>query len=129
MQRITTPDAPEAIGPYSQAIDAGNIIFCSGQIPLDPNTMTLVEGDIAEQTRQVLSNLQNVLAEAGLTLNNVAKTTVFLSNLDDFSEMNAVYATCFGNHKPARATVQVTALPLGAKVEIEAIAMRTHETL
>jgi 2-iminobutanoate/2-iminopropanoate deaminase len=129
MQIINTQDAPEAIGPYSQAIDTGDMVFCSGQIPLDPGTMTLVEGGIAEQTRQVFANLQNVLAAAGLALNNVVKTTVFVSDLGEFAELNAVYAECFGSHKPARATVQVAALPLGAKVEIEAIAIRTHETL
>jgi len=129
MQIINTQDAPEAIGPYSQAIDTGDMVFCSGQIPLDPSAMALVEGGIAEQTRQVFANLQNVLAAAGLALNNVVKTTVFVSDLGEFAELNAVYAKCFGSHKPARATVQVAALPLGAKVEIEAIAVRTHETL
>lgn len=121
---ISTKDAPQAIGPYSQAVVAGDLVFCSGQVPLDPKTMKLVEGDVAAQTQQVFKNLIAVLVAADVSLQQVVKTTVFLQNMNDFSEMNAVYAECFGEHKPARATVEVAKLPLGARVEIEAIASR-----
>ncbi len=121
---VSTPNAPEAIGPYSQAVIAGNLVFCSGQIPLDPATGALVEGDIAAQTRRVLENLRAVLEAAGSGLDRVVKTTVFLADLADFQGMNAVYAEYFGGDPPARAAVQVAALPKGARVEIEAVALR-----
>jgi 2-iminobutanoate/2-iminopropanoate deaminase len=124
MNIIKTPQAPEAIGPYSQAVRTGSLVFCSGQIPLDPATMTLVGETVAEQTRQVLKNLSEVLKGAGSGLNNVVKTTVFLKDMNDFVEMNEVYATFFGDHKPARATVEVARLPKDVKVEIECIAQQ-----
>ncbi len=121
---VSTPNAPSAIGPYSQAVVAGDFVFCSGQIPLDPATGVLVEGDIAVQTRRVLENLRAVLEAAGSGLGRVVKTTVFLADLADFQEMNAVYAEYFGEDPPARAAVQVAALPKGARIEIEAVALR-----
>ncbi len=121
---ISTKDAPQAIGPYSQAVTAGDLVFCSGQVPLDPESMVLIEGDVAAQTQQVFKNLSAVLEAAGVSLQQVVKTTVFLQDMNDFSEMNTVYAERFGDHKPARATVEVAKLPLGARVEIEAIASR-----
>jgi len=124
MNIIKTPQAPEAIGPYSQAVSTGSLVFCSGQIPLDPATMTLVGETVAEQTRQVLKNLSEVLKGAGSGLNKVVKTTVFLKDMNDFVEMNEVYATFFGDHKPARATVEVARLPKDVKVEIECIAQQ-----
>ena len=124
MKTIATDRAPAAIGPYSQAIDTGAMVFCSGQVPLVPETMKLIEGGIETQTEQVLRNLTNVLADAGLSLSNVVKTTVFLSDLNNFKAMNAVYAKHFGEHKPARATVEVARLPLDSLVEIECIAVR-----
>ena len=126
MNIIATSEAPKAIGPYSQAIDTGALVFCSGQIPLDPGTMQLVEGGITEQTQQVFRNMSAVLAAAGLVLNDVIKTTVFLQDMGDFAEMNAVYADAFGDHAPARSTVEVAKLPLGACVEIECIATRSQ---
>lgn len=119
---IATTNAPAAIGPYSQAIDCGTFLVTSGQIALDPATGEMVKGDVAAQTRQALLNLKAILAEAGLTMDNVAKTTVFLQNMGDFAAMNAVYAEFFteGNY-PARSAVQVGALPKGALVEIEAL--------
>ncbi len=124
METIKTDSAPAAIGPYSQAIALDGLVFTSGQIPLDPATMKLVEGGIDAQTRQVFRNLQAVLEAAGLTLAAVVKTTVFLQDMTDFGAMNRIYAECFGNHAPARSTVEVAKLPLGAKVEIECIAAR-----
>ncbi|HAS83670.1 MAG TPA: hypothetical protein DCS43_13615 [Verrucomicrobia bacterium] len=124
METIKTNSAPAAIGPYSQAKAFGSLVFCSGQVPLDPKTMTLVDGGIEVQTRQVLGNVKAVLEAAGLTLGDVLKTTVFLKDMTDFAAMNAVYAECFGDHAPARSTVEVARLPLGAKVEIECIAGR-----
>lgn len=124
MDMIKTPQAPEAIGPYSQAVATGSLVFCSGQIPLDPATMTLVGETVAEQTTQVLKNLSEVLKAAGSRLNKVLKTTVFLKDMNDFVEMNEVYATFFGDHKPARATVEVARLPKDVKVEIECIAQQ-----
>jgi 2-iminobutanoate/2-iminopropanoate deaminase len=123
MQIIKTPQAPEAIGPYSQAVTAGNLVFCSGQIPLDPATMKLIEGTVAEQTAQVFKNLSAVLKAAGSGLDKVVKTTVFLKDMNDFVEMNETYAAFFGEHKPARATVEVARLPKDVKVEIECIAI------
>ena len=119
---IATKNAPAAIGPYSQAIDCGTFLVTSGQIALDPTTGEMVKGDVAAQTRQALLNLKAILTEAGLAMDNVVKTTVFLQNMGDFAAMNAVYAEFFteGNY-PARSAVQVGALPKGALVEIEAL--------
>ena len=121
---ISTQAAPAAIGPYSQGVGAGGIVITSGQIPLDPATGNFVEGGIAEQTRQSLLNVQAILAAAGLTLENVVKTTVFLKDMNDFAAMNEVYATFFPGNPPARSAVQVGKLPRDAMVEIEAIAVR-----
>ena len=120
---IATDDAPQAIGPYSQAVRVGNLIFASGQIPLDPATKEFVPGGIAEQTEQVLKNLKAVFAAAGVGLENIVKTTVFLVDMNDFNAMNEVYGKYFGQNPPARATVQAARLPRDAKVEIEAIAV------
>ena len=122
METLHHPNAPEAIGPYAQAIVAGGFIFCSGQTPLVPASMRIEADTIEEQTRQVLANLDTVLSSRGLGLANVVKTTVFLKNFADFSRMNAVYGTVFGAHRPARTTVEVSRLPLDALVEIECIA-------
>ncbi|MGQ9486298.1 MAG: RidA family protein [Armatimonadota bacterium] len=122
-QVISTTDAPAAIGPYSQAIRAGNMLFVSGQIPLDPQTGEMVGTTAAEQARQVLSNLRAVLQAVGASLDNVVKTTIFLTDLGQFGEVNAVYTEFFPQNPPARSTVQVSALPRGAQVEIEAIAV------
>jgi len=119
-----TEDAPRAIGPYSQAIVAGDLVFCSGQVPLDPATGSLVEGDIALQTGRVLDNLAAILEAAGSDLAHVVKTSVFLADLGDFGAMNEAYALRFGQHRPARSTFQVGALPRGARVEIECVAVR-----
>ncbi len=119
---IATPDAPEAVGPYSQAIAVGNLLFCAGQIPLEPATGALVAGDAAAQAEQVLKNIGAVLQANGMTYANVVKTTVFLTDLADFAKMNEVYARYFTTPYPARSTIQVAALPKGANVEIEAIA-------
>lgn len=120
---IATDRAPKAIGPYSQAVRAGNLVFASGQIPIDPATGEFVSGGIAEQTEQVLRNLTAVFKAAGLGLNQVVKTTVFLLDMDDFTAMNEVYGRFFGEQPPARATVQAARLPRDARVEIEAIAV------
>jgi 2-iminobutanoate/2-iminopropanoate deaminase len=120
---ITTDQAPQAIGPYSQAIVAGDLIFCSGQIPLTPEGR-FVEGDITVQSRQVLANIKGVLAASGSSLERVVKTTVFLADMNDFAAMNAVYGDFFGANPPARSTVQVARLPRDAKVEIEVIALK-----
>ena len=114
--------APKAIGPYSQAIQTGNLIFCSGQTPLDPETMKLVGTTIGEQTERVLKNLSIVLEGLGLSLQNIVKTTVFLKSMDDFQGMNGVYAKMFGEHRPARSTIAIRQNPLDALVEIECIA-------
>ena len=119
---ISTKAAPAAIGPYSQAIRVGNLEFTSGQIPIDPATGTLVEGGITEQTRQSLANVKAILAEAGLTMDNVLKTTVFMADMNDFADMNAVYAEFFSEPYPARSAVAVKTLPKGALVEIEVVA-------
>lgn len=116
-------DAPKAAGPYSQAIVAGDLVFCSGQIPLDPATGQLVEGGIAVQAGQVLDNLSAVLAAAGSDLAHVVKTTVFLADIGDFTAMNEAYALRFGSHRPARTAVQA-ALPRAARIEIECVAVR-----
>lgn len=121
---IYTKSAPDAVGPYSQAISAGDLVITSGQIPLNPATGAMVEGGIVEQTEQVMKNLQAVLAQAGLSFANVLKTTVFLADINDFTAMNNVYAKYFTQPYPARSAVQVAALPKGAKVEIECICAR-----
>jgi len=120
---ISTTDAPAAIGPYSQAVRAGSMIFCAGQVPLDPKTGQIVSEDISEQTRRVLDNLTAVLKAEGLSMSNIVKTTVFLADFGDFPKMNEVYATYFTDQPPARSTVGVSTLPKNARVEIEAIAM------
>ena len=124
-QTITSLDAPKAIGPYAQAVSAsGRLVFCSGQIPLDPTTGEMVgAGDVREQTERVMQNLGAVLAAAGASFANVTKTTIFLTDLQDFAAVNEVYAKHVGASPPARATVQVAGLPRGASVEIEAIAV------
>jgi len=122
-ETISTENAPGAIGPYSQAVKTGNMVFCSGQIPIDPATGEFVSSDVAEQTRQVLKNLSAVLEAAGINLNNVVKTTVFLADMNDFTAMNDVYAEVFSENKPARATVQAARLPRDARVEIDCIAI------
>ena len=124
MNVISTPNAPCAIGPYSQAIVANGMVFTSGQIALRPDG-TFLEGDIEAQTTQVLENLQAMLTEAKSSLNRVVKTTIFLANMDDFASVNAVYGSFFGEHKPARSTVAVKTLPKNALVEIEAIALQS----
>lgn len=121
---IHTPNAPAAIGPYSQAVQTGNMLFVSGQIPIDPGTGVFAGEDIATQTRQSLTNIKNILAAAGYTLNDVVKTTVLLADIADFAAMNAVYAEFFTENKPARACFAVKDLPRGALVEIEAIAAK-----
>ena len=123
MERIATTDAPAAIGPYSQAIRHTSMVFLSGQIPLDPATGTIVEGDIRVQTDRVMRNLAAVLAAAGLDFANVTKTTIYLADLGDFQAVNEVYGSYFREPFPARATVQVSALPRGARVEIDAVAL------
>ncbi len=120
---ISTPKAPAAVGPYSQAIRVDNLVFTAGQVAIDPEQGKLIEGDIAAQTRQVLTNLSAVLEAAGSSLSQVLKTTVFLKDIHDFAAMNAVYAEFFPEKPPARSAVQVAALPLGALVEIEAVAL------
>ncbi len=119
---ISTPHAPAAIGPYSQAIQVGNLVYTSGQIPIDPRTGTFVEGGVREQTRQSLLNVKAVLEEAGLTMDSVVKTTVFMADMGDFADMNAVYAEFFSEPYPARSAVAVKTLPKGALVEIEVVA-------
>ena len=120
---VATENAPSAIGPYSQAVKTGGMVFCSGQIPIDVATGEFVSNDVAEQTEQVLKNLSAVLEAAGTSLNNVVKTTVFLSDMNDFAAMNEIYAKYFSENKPARATVQAARLPRDAKVEIDCIAI------
>jgi len=122
METLHHPDAPQAIGPYAQAIVAGGFVFCSGQTPIVPASTRIEADTIEEQTRQVLANLHTVLSSRGLGLADVVKTTVFLKNFADFSRMNAVYGSVFGAHRPARTTVEVSRLPLDALVEIECIA-------
>ena len=118
---INTPHAPAAIGPYSQAVAVGNLLFTAGQIPLDPVTMSIVPGDVAAQAEQVMKNLAAVCEAAGATLQDVLKTTVFLQDMSDFQAMNEVYARHFGENRPARSTVAVRGLPRDVRVEIEAI--------
>ena len=120
---ISTDKAPAAVGPYSQAVRAGDFVFAAGQVAIDPAAGKLIGGDVAAQTRQALTNLSAVLAAAGSSLDRVVKTTVFLKDIGDFKAMNAVYAEFFPSDPPARSTIEVAALPLGALVEIEAIAV------
>jgi 2-iminobutanoate/2-iminopropanoate deaminase len=122
-EAIRTDHAPKAVGPYSQGVRIGNLLFCSGQVPLDPATGQLVTGDIGTQTRQVLANLGAVLAEAGASFDDVARTTVYLADMSDFAAMNAVYATVVGTPPPARSTIQAAGLPLNARIEIDVIAV------
>lgn len=119
---ISTKAAPAAIGPYSQAVKVGNLVFISGQIPIDPATAIFPEGGIKEQARQSLTNVKAILEEAGLTMANVVKTTVFMADMNDFADMNAVYAEFFAEPYPARSAVAVKTLPKGALVEIEVVA-------
>jgi 2-iminobutanoate/2-iminopropanoate deaminase len=121
---VSTPKAPQAIGPYSQAIAAGNLVFTSGQIPLDPTTQQMVQGDVRAQAERVMENLGAVLAAAGSSFAQVVKATIFLADLADFAVVNEVYGKRFPSAPPARSTVQVAALPKGARVEIELIALR-----
>jgi 2-iminobutanoate/2-iminopropanoate deaminase len=121
-QAVSTPSAPKAIGPYSQAIRAGSLLFLSGQIPFDPETGDLVSGDIAEQTHRVLKNLGAILQAAGASFEHVVRTTVYLADMDDFAAMNSVYATYFPTPAPARATIQAARLPKDARIEIDVIA-------
>lgn len=122
--RVQTEDAPAAIGPYSQAIVTGELVFTAGQIALDPASMEIVEGDVAAQTERVMRNLAAILGAAGSSLARVVKTTVFLKDMGDFAAMNEVYGRHFGGHKPARSTVEVSRLPKDVLVEIEAVALR-----
>ena len=122
MKAISTQKAPAAIGPYSQAIQAGNLVFASGQIPINPLTGNIVEGGIREQTHQALANVKAILEAAGLSLSNVVKTTVFLADINDFAEVNTIYGTYFTEPYPARSAVSVKALPKGALIEIEVVA-------
>ena len=119
---ISTSEAPAAIGPYSPAVRSGRFLFCSGQIPLDPKSGQIVTGDIATQTRRVLDNIASILRAEGMTFDSIVKTTIFLTTLDDFQTVNETYGSYFKQDPPARSTVQVSALPRGANVEIEVIA-------
>lgn len=120
---VSTKDAPAAVGPYSQAIRCGAMLFCAGQIPLDPQSGQIVEGDISAQTKRVMENVSAVLRAANLNFGHVVKTTIFLTSMGDFQTVNEIYATYFKENPPARSTVAVSALPKGANVEIEVIAM------
>jgi 2-iminobutanoate/2-iminopropanoate deaminase len=121
-QAISTPSAPQAIGPYSQAVRAGSLLFISGQVPIDPSTGNLVDGDIAAQTHRVFQNIGEILKAGRASFDHVVRTTVFLADMNDFAAMNAVYATYFSAPAPARATVQVSRLPKDARIEIDVIA-------
>jgi 2-iminobutanoate/2-iminopropanoate deaminase len=122
MQMIETDKAPKAIGAYSQAVKCENMLFISGQIPINPKTQEMVEGRIEEQTKQVMENIKGILEEVGINFEHVVKTTIYLKNLNDFQTVNEIYGSYFKIHKPARATVEVSNLPKGALIEIEAIA-------
>jgi len=124
LERIEAPGAPKAVGPYSHAMTVGHLVFCSGQIPLDPATGELVQGDIAAQTGRIIDNITAVLSASRSGLDQVVKTTVFLTDMGDFAAMNEVYAARFGAHRPARSTVAVAGLPKGARIEIECVAIR-----
>lgn len=121
---IETKNAPAAIGPYSQAIEANGMVFVSGQLPVDPATGEFAPGGVKELTRQSLTNVKHILASVGLTMENIVKTTVFLTDMADFAEMNEIYTSFFGGAAPARSAVAVKALPKGARVEVECIAVR-----
>jgi len=125
---ISTNEAPAAIGPYSQAVRCGRFLFCSGQIPLTPESGQVVTGDIATQTRRVMDNIASILRTDGMTLDSIVKTTIFLTNLGDFQTVNETYGSYFEQDPPARSTVQVSALPRGANVEIEVIAAASTDT-
>ena len=124
---ISTNEAPAAIGPYSQAVRVGSTIYCAGQIPLDPQTCQIVSKDISEQTRRVLDNITAILRAEGLSFQNIVKTTIFLTDLGDFQSVNEIYGSYFKGAPPARSTVQVPALPKGARIEIEAIAVAEQD--
>jgi 2-iminobutanoate/2-iminopropanoate deaminase len=124
LHAVSTDNAPKAIGPYSQAVIADNVVYTAGQVALDPTSGELVGTSVAEQTEQVLKNIAAVLAASGASLGQVVKTTVYLADMADFSAMNDVYARHFGGHRPARSTVQAAGLPKGARVEIDAVAVR-----
>ena len=124
MRAISSPNAPQPIGPYSQAVESGNFVFCSGQVAIVPDSGKLLDGDVRAQTEQVLRNLGEVLKAAGLSHADVVKTTIFLIDMNDFPAVNAAYVNAFAETKPARSTVAVASLPLGARVEIDAIALR-----
>jgi 2-iminobutanoate/2-iminopropanoate deaminase len=124
-EAVSSPSAPKAIGPYSQAIRAGNLLFVSGQVPIDPATGNLVDGDIAAQTHRVFKNIAEILKAAGISFDAVVRSTVYLHDMNDFAKMNEVYGTYFSSPAPARATVQVARLPKDAKVEIDVIASLT----
>lgn len=124
VRTVMSPNGPRAVGPYSHAVVSGDLVFCSGMVPIDPATGKLVEGTIEEHTARALANLEASLQAAGSDLGHVVKTTVFLTDLGDFKGMNEEYARRFGDHKPARSTIQVAALPLGARIEIECVAVR-----
>lgn len=124
LRKIHTEHAPQAIGPYSQGIEVGDFIFLSGQIPVDPETNEVIEGDIVAQTNQVMRNIQAILVSIGLTLNHIVKTTIFLKNMDEFTLVNEAYAKHFGEHRPARSTVEVSRLPKNVSIEIEVIAAK-----
>jgi 2-iminobutanoate/2-iminopropanoate deaminase len=127
-ETIATQNAPAAIGPYSQAVQVGDFVYTAGQIPLVPETGKLVDGGIEAQTRQVMQNLARILEAAGSSLAQTVKTTIFVTNLADFGAINKVYGSFFGDDPPARSTVQVAALPLGANVEIEAVAVKASQS-
>ena len=122
IETISTEKAPKALGPYSQALKSAGLVFCSGQIPIDPATNTVAATTIEDQTRQSINNLKNVLEKTGSSLSKVLKTTVFIKDMNDFAALNGVYAEMFGDTKPARSCVEVSALPTGARVEIEVVA-------
>jgi 2-iminobutanoate/2-iminopropanoate deaminase len=124
MKIISTTNAPAAIGPYSQAISSGSFVYCSGQLGVDPELKKMVSEDVIEQTEQIFKNIQAVLKEENLGLANIIKTTIFLQSMDDFAAVNKVYGEQFGDHKPARSTVEVAKLPLNGKIEIEVIAIK-----
>ncbi len=126
IKTIYTKEAPEALGPYSQAVQAGNMLFTSGQIAIDPQTGEVITDDIKRATEQVMKNLEAILYEAGYQWTDVVKTTIFLADMDDFGEVNEVYGTYFMHHKPARSCVQVAKLPKGMTVEIECVAIKTE---
>jgi 2-iminobutanoate/2-iminopropanoate deaminase len=123
LEIVLSPNAPQPIGPYSQAIRAGDLVFCSGQIALDPATGEMKNGSVEEETKQVLKNLRHVLTTAEVSFANVVKTTIFLTDMQDFATVNRIYEEMIGTARPARSTIQVAALPKGAKVEIECIAV------